>query len=104
MRAQRGHRLLIGRTVVGRQGRVNRFEFDEHGTLSDALLLYCGGHSTSEELAPGRGDGGQRQFRVSRQCVGIMNGVVRADPVGFGHQKISLCFAAVKHRAPNSVD
>lgn len=84
-----GQRLLVGRTLVRRDGLLEAVELDQDGALGNSGVMRHDPTATDDgPTAPGP-DGRTGQLVVSGQLLRVGNGAVRADPVALGHRTSS---------------
>src|SRR5262249_30145942 len=90
---------LIGRAVIGGGGLLDAVELDQNDALHHAEFKGLGWHAARNEAATGCLQGRACVSRVSRERVGVRDGAVGCDPVGFCHRSLLLALETIMTEA-----
>src|SRR5258705_12301510 len=83
--AERGKRLLVAGTVIGRDGLIYAGKFNQHRALHQTLFHRLRGSAASQKASARRGQSRSRQLGIGGERVGIGNGTIGGDPKTLDH-------------------
>jgi hypothetical protein len=90
--AQRGERLLIGRTVMCRHGLLDAVELNQNGALHEPVFVDFGRFAARKKTGAVSNESGASQLGIGCKFFWIFDSAVRADPIGFWYGVLGIYF------------